>query len=368
MLQYLTPMPAPSQKTKELEEMVFADMTTLDDSDDDHDSRTVSPEPSLAPSVFGLTKSMAEKMVVYKYGRKVNTTCPTYSVATDEWELERQHLVHEIIKSTIGLFIGPVHELLTRQDGMYKRVLDLGTGCGSWTLDMAKQYPSVEFTGVDVVPPNIDSDAVPENCRFELDDINLPLVHFYNDFDFVHIRFIASGIKNYGYLIEQVANILRPGGLVQVGEADGKAYRSPSREGYIDPRYPPGHPEYSAYGAWLQLAVQCIQKKGGDSSAAMMSRIWIREHRAFEEVEYSELWLPTGAYFPGNTPEEIHWNRIGPVTTENLIGFMYAARPLLLDYLSPEVVGEAEEQAVHELRYSTRPLWVRMTVVCARRR
>ena len=36
---------------------------------------------------------------------------------------------------------------------------------------------------------------MPANCRTELDDINLGLEHFYGDFDVVHARLIASGVR-----------------------------------------------------------------------------------------------------------------------------------------------------------------------------
>lgn len=37
----------------------------------------------------------------------------------------------------------------------------------------------------------------PPNCRFELDDVNNPMTHFYNRFDLVHIRCIVAGVSLY---------------------------------------------------------------------------------------------------------------------------------------------------------------------------
>lgn len=34
-------------------------------------------------------------------------------------------------------------------------ILDIGTGSGSWVLDMAKEFPHAEVVGVDLTPANL---------------------------------------------------------------------------------------------------------------------------------------------------------------------------------------------------------------------
>ncbi|KAG8959285.1 hypothetical protein FRC03_008205 [Tulasnella sp. 419] len=272
------------------------------------------------------------------------------------------------MKGAIGLVFGPVYDVLTRNDGTEKLVLDLGTGSASWLFEMAREFPSVEFVGIDLVPPKIDPATQPPNCRIELDNINLPLDHYYNTADFVHTRFISPGVENYGYLIEQVASILKPGGLFTIAEPVYHLYRRPSVESLLNPRARPGSPDYSAFAAWLHLVKICIHKNGGDTQVALMGRVWMKEHRSFEEVDSLEVFVPFGSYYAGVTENERHWNRFGPLLRENEFKYMLNARPLLLDHFPANLVEDAERKAVQELRDPSKPIWAKLTVQCYRRR
>ena len=60
---------------------------------------------------------------------------------------------------------------------------------------MASKFSHVEVIGVDLAPPILNEDDVPDNCRFELDDINRGLPHFYDQMDMVHIRAVDGGVS-----------------------------------------------------------------------------------------------------------------------------------------------------------------------------
>jgi uncharacterized UPF0146 family protein len=51
---------------------------------------------------------------------------------------------------------------------------------------MAKKVPHVEVIGIDLAPATINENDVPSKCRFELDDVNQGLPHFYNQMDVRH--------------------------------------------------------------------------------------------------------------------------------------------------------------------------------------
>lgn len=85
---------------------------------------------------------------------------------------------------------------------------------------MARQYPHASVVGVDLSPPPLEKSAIPPNLRFEIDDVNHGLAHFYNKFDFVHVRCVGTGIRNYPFLMDEVENCLNPGGLVIYMEGD----------------------------------------------------------------------------------------------------------------------------------------------------
>jgi hypothetical protein len=53
---------------------------------------------------------------------------------------------------------------------------------------MAKRYPHADVVGVDLAPVPMDQSLYPSNLRFEIDDVNHGLTHFYNNFDLIHFR------------------------------------------------------------------------------------------------------------------------------------------------------------------------------------
>ena len=59
----------------------------------------------------------------------------------------------------------------------------------------ASRYPHVEVIGTDLAPAIMSESDVPINCRFELDDINRGLEHFYNQIDLVHMRAVSAGVS-----------------------------------------------------------------------------------------------------------------------------------------------------------------------------
>lgn len=60
---------------------------------------------------------------------------------------------------------------------------------------MAHKYPHVEVIGTDLAPGMMNEKDVPDNCRFELDDVNRGLPHFYDQMDVVHMRSVGAGVR-----------------------------------------------------------------------------------------------------------------------------------------------------------------------------
>ena len=59
----------------------------------------------------------------------------------------------------------------------------------------ASRYPHVEVIGTDLAPAIMNENDVPMNCRFELDDVNRGLAHFYDQMDLVHMRAVGAGVS-----------------------------------------------------------------------------------------------------------------------------------------------------------------------------
>ncbi|KIX06533.1 uncharacterized protein Z518_04509 [Rhinocladiella mackenziei CBS 650.93] len=107
-----------------------------------------------------------------------------YFMPNDSAEHERLELQHRAMFLAAGaqLFYAPVREL--------QNVLDLGTGIGTWAIDVADAHPEAIVTGVDLSP--IQPSLSPPNTKWEIDDVEddwtWPPDHFDLSTAFRHCR------------------------------------------------------------------------------------------------------------------------------------------------------------------------------------
>ncbi|KAG8892283.1 hypothetical protein FRB99_002821, partial [Tulasnella sp. 403] len=152
------------------------------------------------------------------HGRTFNMKNENYTLPSDEEEYERLDIQHLMLKMAIDSLYA-AHDLVRarlamRDDRPAPQVLDIG--CGSEltsglfrrAIQMAEEFEHAEILGIDLALPILNSDALPVNCRFEVDDINLSLSHYSGCFDIVHVRMVDSGIDNYPKFLDEVARIL----------------------------------------------------------------------------------------------------------------------------------------------------------------
>lgn len=62
--------------------------------------------------------------------------------------------------------------------------------------------------GLDISP--IQSDFVPPNCRFEVDDINKPWTYPENHFDYIHLRSMLGTVPNWKDFYTHVIRYVKP--------------------------------------------------------------------------------------------------------------------------------------------------------------
>lgn len=324
--------------------------------------RSSSPAPSLVVSV---TSSMQNQIYKQEYGRNLNNYSDVYRLPADEEELERLDKQHTVIVDIMGeKYVPPMAAVMADDTpGETKTCLDLGCGSGSWITDVARDFPNCTAVGIDLIP--MQATTMPPNLRSEVDDINLGLEHFYGDFNVVHARLISSGIKDYHLLIDHIARVLRPGGLIDVSEFDFHIYDANHRRLDIDINKlgPPW------MGLWMTHAAKAISKSGGDVNAATQLHQWITDNPMFEDVVYREFWLP--AVIPRReTPNDSeHFRRIDKNLYEDVLAFIRAGRPLLLGYgFAPETISLVEKNALEEARTGQFPQFTRLQCVYARKR
>ncbi|KAJ3549831.1 hypothetical protein NMY22_g744 [Coprinellus aureogranulatus] len=312
-------------------------------------SRSASPD-----SVVSMTDSLRTRMYREEFGRGLNNYSEIYRLPADEEEwsrLEKQHIMHiEMIGAKYPPPMGPVMQSTIPGD---KKVLDLGCGSGAWIRDVARDFPLCEVVGVDLVPIR-DASSLPPNARNEVDDINFGLQHFYGQYDVVHCRLISSGIKDYELLIDRIARVLKPGGLIELTEWDFHTYDKHEKRVPVstaDARL--GPPWWARYLAHMRDAAQA---SGGHTDAATYIRDWVTNCGAFENVYYHDFWSPVIPGDDNRYPESVYAKMLDIIPA-----FLASGRPLLLGNGVTEAEFEILEQnTLRELHHSDVPQFTRM--------
>lgn len=104
-----------------------------------------------------------------------------------------------------------------------KNVLDIGTGKGSWAIDVADMFPNAAVRGVDLFPPPVS--WMPPNCVLEVDDV-LQEWTWREKFDLIHLRILASAFtpSETEKLMKQIYDCLEPGGWIEQMEIHPTIY------------------------------------------------------------------------------------------------------------------------------------------------
>jgi len=142
----------------------------------------------------------------------------------DDEEIDRLHEEHFLIKESLGGNLLSQDILSSKlQDGA--TVLDIGCGPGTWLLDLATEYPTSNFHGLDNsnVFPNM---IKPPNVSFKLGDALDELPYLSNTFDLVQIRLMVAAFRSdeWDIVYRNVMRVLKPGGYIQVVEPDIRLY------------------------------------------------------------------------------------------------------------------------------------------------
>ncbi|RYP16832.1 hypothetical protein DL765_004853 [Monosporascus sp. GIB2] len=130
-----------------------------------------------------------------------------YPLPNDDQEQSREELLHLLF---VGVLNGKYY--LAPIGSNPQKIIDLGTGTGSWAIEVAEKFPGAEVVGVDLSP--IQPDWCPPNLRFHVDNIEDDWVYG-SGFDYIHLRHMALTMKSPATLLTTAYDKTKSGGWIE---------------------------------------------------------------------------------------------------------------------------------------------------------
>lgn len=196
----------------------------------------------------------------------------------DDQEQDRNDLQHAKFMLLLG---GRLH--LAPIDDNPQSILDLGTGSGIWSIDMADKYASATVTGVDIAATM--PEWVPPNVQFEIEDVEENWLFAKESFDFIFGRELLMAIRDWPRLIKQAYDHLKPGGYLELQMTFPKTF---CEDGSLDL-------STSAYAESARLLFECGRQMNVPWEASLE---WKEQFRSagFEGVTETILPIPIGRW------------------------------------------------------------------------
>jgi SAM-dependent methyltransferase len=166
------------------------------------------------------------------------------------------------------------------------RILDVGCGPGTITVDLATLVPEGQVTGIDAAA-GVLAEARQEagrrdqaNVRFETGDV-YQLAFADGTFDVVHAHQVLQHLTDPVAALREMRRVSRPGGLVAARDGDyGGFFWFPEERGLAE---------------WLALYRAVARAIGGEPDAGRRMLAWARQ-AGFASVQASgSAWCYTGA-------------------------------------------------------------------------
>ncbi|KAJ7224546.1 S-adenosyl-L-methionine-dependent methyltransferase [Mycena pura] len=173
------------------------------------------------------------------------------------------------------------------------KILDLGAVTVYRAIQAATQFPEAEVHALDISP--LPDRILPSNIHFHLADLSQELNFEPETFDIVHSRFVMCHVLNGKEVIERVARLVRPGGLLLMEDID------------ISNMVTTGGP---AVGQVVSIMMQWMRAHGGDGEIGRKLEGIIASLRFFEDVHVTRITVPFSGTGPNAANNELGlaWN------------------------------------------------------------
>ncbi|HJP77955.1 MAG TPA: methyltransferase domain-containing protein [Pseudonocardiaceae bacterium] len=168
------------------------------------------------------------------------------------------------------------------------RVLDVGCGPGTITVDMAARVAPGQVTAIDTATSVIaEAAALAEaegatNVEFAVADV-YALPYPDDSFDVVHAHQVLQHLADPVAALREMGRVCRPGGVVAVRDADYAAMT--------------WYPEYPALDDWLSIYRAVARANGAEPDAGRRLLSWARR-AGFADI------TPTGSFWCYATAEQ----------------------------------------------------------------
>jgi ubiquinone/menaquinone biosynthesis C-methylase UbiE len=154
------------------------------------------------------------------------------------------------------------------------RLLDVGCGPGTITVDLARRVAPGEVVGVDRsadVLAEAGAHAVRENVKIDWRTADVYALDFPDaSFDVVHAHQLLQHLSDPVRALTEMRRVLRPGGVVAVRDSD-----------YASFAWAPLHP---LLARWLELYRAVARRNGGEPDAGRFLKQWALD-AGFGQVE-----------------------------------------------------------------------------------
>ncbi|KAJ5305849.1 hypothetical protein N7508_004864 [Penicillium antarcticum] len=266
----------------------------------------------------------------YENGRRYQTLREVSYVPSDDQQFEAYEAGHITALNMDSnrenpLFRSPVGKHI-------KHVLDIGTGKGSWAVDVADLFQKATVRGVDLFPPPIN--WMPPNCVLEVDDILQPWT-WQQPFDLIHMRNLDAAFtpEENARLYQQCYNNLQPGGWIEQLEISHKFHSEDN-----------SWPEHCHVKDWERLMTSAAAKSGRPLDLYHRFPSLIKQ-TGFVDIHVEEAKWPVGPW-----PRDKQLKEAGSVNLGHwLTGMEGYAMYLFTKYGSPTAWSKEEVQ-VHLAR------------------
>ncbi|KAK1989708.1 S-adenosyl-L-methionine-dependent methyltransferase [Colletotrichum falcatum] len=173
-----------------------------------------------------------------------------------------------------------------------QKILDIGTGTGTWAIKVGETQPQSVVIGIDMSP--IQPEYVPPNVQ--IDDLNEPWAFSDNSLDYVHMRFLAGSVRDWKFTMKEAYRCLRPGGVLGSSEP---SFVIESDDGTIDER--------SAWNQWPRIFDEYGKQTGQTFTVVQLGiQKDAIEEAGFNDVEEFSCKIPIGSW-----PEDMKQRQLG---------------------------------------------------------